>query len=160
MNIIRNFTEYYYKRKVQKDWKSIKTIPEKHLNDDIINIALDSSYKAIQFIKKPTPNQMERVLKKNIDALNYIEHTIENITLALKINGMCLQYINNKDITLQMCIIAIKSNINAYTYVPHSMQHNIKIHFMNEESGEIRGRFLRYIAQYQNKPNAIKENII
>ena len=160
MSIIKNFTEAYYKRKIQKDWKSIKTVPKKYLNNGIANTALDLNYKAIQFIEKPTPNQIEKALKQNINALKYIEHTTENILLALKTNGMCLQLIKKEAITLQMCIIAIKSNINAYVYVPYSIQHLVKIHFMNQESGEIRGRFLRYIAQYQNKPNAIKENII
>lgn len=150
MSIIKNFAKAYYKRKVQQDWRNIKVIPKKYLTNDITNIALDSNYKAIQFIEKPTTEQIKKALKQNFNALKYIEHTIENIILCLKTNGMSLQLVKDNEKTLQMCITAVKSDINAYMYVPSSIQPMVKNHFLNYESGEMKGRFLRYLTQYSN----------
>lgn len=100
-----------------------------HSNPDLINhlpnitlfdAAISSDPEYLKNIKNFTPELCEKAIKANPLALQYIPanfKTIELCTIAVEIDGMALQFVDNQSVDI--CIAAVSNNPKSITYAKY-----------------------------------------
>ncbi len=94
-------------------------------NDEIIKLALNNNGLAIRFIDQPINNNIDKITQMNLypkdNAIQMNSKIIEEYCkIAVKQNGMALNYIKNK--TDEICKIAINNNLLAFKYAPKTSE--------------------------------------
>ncbi len=120
--------------------------------EELCIIAIKNNINAYNFVKHKTYEIDKSILKiqNNLVINNEIYEILKNI---LNKNGLLLEFIENQ--TEELCIIAIKNNINAYTFVKN------KTYEINKILLNIDGNMLQYIENQTDELCiiAIKNNI-
>jgi hypothetical protein len=104
---------------VAADWEEIKNVPDGYQTLSMIQSALSQSKgMALRYVSNKTPKlcMIAVTLSPNANPIVYVEDQSKEICLvAVKKNGLMLQFIKNQDVDI--CLAAMANNAHSYLYV-------------------------------------------
>lgn len=98
---------------------SISCVPQKFKTFELIEIAITENPYVIKELSEAEqlPHMIKNVVENKGDCLQYVINKTENICMSAIINdGFAIRYIPHEILTLEMCMIAIKTNTELYDF--------------------------------------------
>lgn len=103
-------------KRVTENGLSLKGVEEEIVTPELIELAIKSNPRAIEFVRNPSQEQCLLAVQMNPHAISHIKNPAERVCLeAVKGNGLVLNYISNQ--TIQICEEAIQQNPQAVRFI-------------------------------------------